>query len=122
MFGFANAQEIPVPIIIDRNLLLSIPERFEDEKHFWQVLEWVVETLNTCADPVLHWSAEEANFALHMLLNASSRVGGPASIRADCTFRGGRELIGTPKQRMSRRQKHLLAMAEDLQVVLLKSS
>ena len=117
---FSSPKEIPVPLNIDYHLLQSIPGRFKDERHFWRILDGVIESLETAADPVLHWNAEDANFALHMLVSASHRVGKLAPIQTDTTFRHGRELIGTSRHKKTPEQKYLEEKAEVLQMILSK--
>lgn len=122
MFGFTSSREVPIPIEVDSQLLESVHRRFRNAEHFWEVLERIDKYLETSADPVLHWGAEEAILALHIFVSASSQVGKQAPIQTDHVFRKGRELFGTTKRELSARQRELLAKAELLQVIALKCS
>lgn len=122
MFGFTNPLQIPVPLDIDYQLLRSIPQRFRDKRHFWEKLEQILEFLETCDDPMLHWDAEYARFALHMVEAAKSLAGGLAPIESDHVFRNGKQLIGTtPRRRLSAQQRYLQGKAEIFQIIAHKS-
>ena len=121
MFGFTSPQQIPVPLDIDYQLLWSIPQRFRDKRHFWAKLEQILEFLETCDDPMLHWDAEYARFALHMVEAAKSLAGESTPVESDHVFRNGKELIGTAKRRLNARQRYLQGKAEIFQIITHKS-
>lgn len=123
MYCFTSPQEIPVPLVdIDYQILASLPRRFKNGEHFQRVLHGILESLETSADPVLHWGAGDANIAFHILIIASSEGAKPTPIQTDTVFRDGKELIGTPKHKLSAWQKYLREKAEILQVIRHKSS
>lgn len=123
MFGFTSPREIPVPLVdIDPQILASLRGRFKNGEHFQQVLHGIIESLETSADPVLYWSAGDANLAFHILMIASSEGAKPIPIQSDTVFRNGREFIGTSsKQQISAWQRFLREKAEILQVIRHKS-
>lgn len=112
--------DISIPLDIDYRLLSSIPTNFKNERHFLRVVERIIRSLDVCHDLILCWSAEEARIALHILVCASSNVGGPSRIESDHIFMSGKEMIGVPAQKIPERKRFLLAKAEVLQVIVNK--